>query len=219
MWGSHPIGLVEDWWFYPCAWTLPALRGHLRSTPQPPLVYELYWRTNLDFVYGHICIVKEILMFRDEYSLNFWNRDQKILFISFQACTGKFSPVNQYLYFDALECLPQENRDEELTDQSCSQVDCFSRFSYGSIDRLLWAYLKMSVVMKYWFYFQTWTVYNGVCECYCSLFVDNGLFLPIPSFWKSARLDAITSIIANHIASVCRHGFLEWSGMTGRPAP
>lgn len=38
-----------------------------------------------------------------------------------KACTGKFNPVFQFLYFDALECLPQENRDEELTEQTCSQ--------------------------------------------------------------------------------------------------
>ncbi|XP_060606462.1 ubiquitin-like modifier-activating enzyme 1 isoform X1 [Ruditapes philippinarum] len=38
-----------------------------------------------------------------------------------KACSGKFNPVFQYLYFDALECLPQENRDEILTEESCKQ--------------------------------------------------------------------------------------------------
>ncbi|KAL3853736.1 hypothetical protein ACJMK2_017251 [Sinanodonta woodiana] len=36
-----------------------------------------------------------------------------------KACSGKFSPVFQYLYFDALECLPEENRDSILTEEAC----------------------------------------------------------------------------------------------------
>ncbi|XP_041348833.1 ubiquitin-like modifier-activating enzyme 1 [Gigantopelta aegis] len=39
-----------------------------------------------------------------------------------KACTGKFSPVYQYLYFDATECLP-ENRDS-LTEELCKPVNC-----------------------------------------------------------------------------------------------
>lgn len=42
--------------------------------------------------------------------------------VVFQACSGKFSPVQQYLYFDALECLPQENREAVLTEANCAQV-------------------------------------------------------------------------------------------------
>lgn len=38
-----------------------------------------------------------------------------------KACSGKFNPIQQYLYFDALECLPVENRDTLLTSQNCSQ--------------------------------------------------------------------------------------------------
>ena len=40
----------------------------------------------------------------------------------FQACTGKFSPVQQWLYFDALECLPEENKEAVLTEESCKLV-------------------------------------------------------------------------------------------------
>ena len=34
-----------------------------------------------------------------------------------KACSGKFMPIQQWLYFDALECLP-ENR-SGLTEESC----------------------------------------------------------------------------------------------------
>ncbi|XP_053551798.1 ubiquitin-like modifier-activating enzyme 1 [Bombina bombina] len=37
-----------------------------------------------------------------------------------KACTGKFMPVMQWLYFDALECLPEENVDVVLTEEKCS---------------------------------------------------------------------------------------------------
>lgn len=40
-----------------------------------------------------------------------------------KACSGKFNPVSQFLYFDALECLPQENIDQVLTEQHCSQKE------------------------------------------------------------------------------------------------
>ncbi|KAH3819410.1 ubiquitin-like modifier-activating enzyme 1 isoform X2 [Dreissena polymorpha] len=36
-----------------------------------------------------------------------------------KACSGKFHPVNQYLYFDALECLP-EDKDTSLTESNCA---------------------------------------------------------------------------------------------------
>ena len=39
-----------------------------------------------------------------------------------KACSGKFSPVNQFLYFDALECLPEENLDSVLTEDMCKPV-------------------------------------------------------------------------------------------------
>jgi len=32
-----------------------------------------------------------------------------------KACSGKFSPIKQWLYYDAVECLPQFNSDEPLT--------------------------------------------------------------------------------------------------------
>ena len=37
------------------------------------------------------------------------------------ACSGKFTPVNQWLYYDALECLPN-NADEVLTEETCKPV-------------------------------------------------------------------------------------------------
>ncbi|XP_052780661.1 ubiquitin-like modifier-activating enzyme 1 isoform X2 [Mya arenaria] len=36
-----------------------------------------------------------------------------------KACSGKFNPVNQYLYFDSLECLP-EDKDTSLTEELCA---------------------------------------------------------------------------------------------------
>ena len=41
-----------------------------------------------------------------------------------KACSGKFSPVNQFLYFDALECLPEENLDSVLTEDMCKPQNC-----------------------------------------------------------------------------------------------
>jgi len=38
-----------------------------------------------------------------------------------KACSGKFTPINQWLYFDALECLP-EKADEVLTEEDCKPV-------------------------------------------------------------------------------------------------
>lgn len=35
-----------------------------------------------------------------------------------KACTGKFTPLNQWLYFDALECLPKDKT--TLTEKSCA---------------------------------------------------------------------------------------------------
>ncbi|XP_013411882.1 ubiquitin-like modifier-activating enzyme 1 [Lingula anatina] len=35
-----------------------------------------------------------------------------------KACSGKFTPIQQWLYFDGLECLP-ENADEVLTEEMC----------------------------------------------------------------------------------------------------
>ncbi|CAM9875266.1 ubiquitin-like modifier-activating enzyme 1 isoform X1 [Lampetra fluviatilis] len=36
-----------------------------------------------------------------------------------KACTGKFTPLTQWLYFDALECLPEEGKETLLTEESC----------------------------------------------------------------------------------------------------
>lgn len=37
-----------------------------------------------------------------------------------KACTGKFTPLKQWLYFDALECLPMETEDSILTEEACT---------------------------------------------------------------------------------------------------
>ncbi|KAM6980088.1 ubiquitin-like modifier-activating enzyme 1 [Aplochiton taeniatus] len=39
-----------------------------------------------------------------------------------KACSGKFTPLQQWLYFDALECLPEEDKMafDQLTETSCS---------------------------------------------------------------------------------------------------
>ena len=50
----------------------------------------------------------------------------------FQACTGKFNPVQQFLYFDAYECLPEENMDTVLTEETCKPVN-ISFFLFGLI--------------------------------------------------------------------------------------
>ncbi|KAF7243862.1 Ubiquitin-like modifier-activating enzyme 1 [Varanus komodoensis] len=41
-----------------------------------------------------------------------------------KACSGKFMPITQWLYFDALECLPEENKDALLTEENCSPKLC-----------------------------------------------------------------------------------------------
>ena len=41
-----------------------------------------------------------------------------------KAFSGKFMPIKQWLYFDALECLPEENRDA-LTEEACKPVSVY----------------------------------------------------------------------------------------------
>ncbi|XP_078399311.1 ubiquitin-like modifier-activating enzyme 1 [Cetorhinus maximus] len=41
-----------------------------------------------------------------------------------KACTGKFMPVNQWIYFDALECLPEENEESLLTGETYQPRAC-----------------------------------------------------------------------------------------------
>jgi len=36
-----------------------------------------------------------------------------------KACSGKFSPIYQWLYYDAVECLPEEDADSVLTEETC----------------------------------------------------------------------------------------------------
>lgn len=42
------------------------------------------------------------------------------VFVSPQACSRKFKPLKQWLYFDALECLPENGT--QLAERSCSTV-------------------------------------------------------------------------------------------------
>ena len=45
----------------------------------------------------------------------------KCVCVSVQACTGKFMPIQQWLYFDAIECLPSDAL-EVLTEAACQPV-------------------------------------------------------------------------------------------------
>ena len=49
---------------------------------------------------------------------SYFNRDY---FTCLQACTGKFTPIQQWLYFDAFECLPA-NKNEALSETVCQPV-------------------------------------------------------------------------------------------------
>ncbi|KAL5015056.1 hypothetical protein ScPMuIL_009326 [Solemya velum] len=37
-----------------------------------------------------------------------------------KACSGKFNPIKQFLYYDSTECLPEENEDSSLTEENCA---------------------------------------------------------------------------------------------------
>ncbi|XP_038667946.1 ubiquitin-like modifier-activating enzyme 1 Y [Scyliorhinus canicula] len=41
-----------------------------------------------------------------------------------KACSGKFVPLNQWMYFDALECLPEENEEFLFTEESYQPRGC-----------------------------------------------------------------------------------------------
>ena len=67
-------------------------------------------------------------------------------FYFFQACTGKFSPICQWFYFDALECLPVGDAEETLTEESCAPV-C-SRSILGSLCSLLWTSILWLILIQ-----------------------------------------------------------------------
>lgn len=50
-----------------------------------------------------------------------------------QACSGKFMPIMQWLYFDALECLPEDK--EALTEDKCHPV-----WEWGPWGRCHWGH-------------------------------------------------------------------------------
>lgn len=57
-----------------------------------------------------------------------------------QACSGKFTPLKQWLYFDALECLPeQEDSNSGLTEEDCAPVSNISRSNL-----YCWVYTSVS---------------------------------------------------------------------------
>ncbi|XP_069501606.1 ubiquitin-like modifier-activating enzyme 1 [Ambystoma mexicanum] len=41
-----------------------------------------------------------------------------------KACSGKFMPIMQWLYFDALECLPEADKETLLTEEKCRPRNC-----------------------------------------------------------------------------------------------
>ncbi|XP_078270319.1 ubiquitin-like modifier-activating enzyme 1 [Rhinoraja longicauda] len=41
-----------------------------------------------------------------------------------KACTGKFQPLNQWMYFDSLECLPEESEDVNVSDEAFQPRGC-----------------------------------------------------------------------------------------------
>lgn len=45
-----------------------------------------------------------------------------ILCMFLQACSGKFTPLQQWLYFDALECLPEDGDKEDVAECSFAPV-------------------------------------------------------------------------------------------------
>ena len=44
----------------------------------------------------------------------------KVCILFLQACSGKFTPLQQFMYFDALECLPED--ESVLTEEACKPV-------------------------------------------------------------------------------------------------
>lgn len=52
-----------------------------------------------------------------------------------QAASGKFTPLDQWLYFDAYECLPEEGCAVHLTEADCAPVsDLFSGLCFFNMD-------------------------------------------------------------------------------------
>ena len=55
-------------------------------------------------------------------TISIWAIHIKNFCVYLQACSGKFTPIQQWLYFDALECLPEESADSVLTEESGKPV-------------------------------------------------------------------------------------------------
>lgn len=70
-----------------------------------------------------------------------------------KACSGKFSPILQYLYFDAIECLPEDI--SFLTEEACKPVG--SRYDkqvavFGKQFQKTIGSLKYFIVGKFFIY-------------------------------------------------------------------
>lgn len=63
-----------------------------------------------------------------------------------QACSGKFTPLRQWLYFDALECLPED--EEVLTEEACAPVSYVVLCLYILYLFFLWFQLLSSIMQR-----------------------------------------------------------------------
>lgn len=86
----------------------------------------------------------------------FWIGIHEVVFLrAFQACSGKFHPIKQFLYFDALECMPED--DSIIDEASCKAVSWF--VSYHSTT---WP----ACCIKYWiFATSSWLPISHVPRC------------------------------------------------------
>lgn len=76
-----------------------------------------------------INIIKHFIQHSEfEISLSFGLFGKLLTSVSvLQACTGKFMPIMQWLYFDALECLPEVD-EVLLTEEECAPVSLLLAF-------------------------------------------------------------------------------------------
>ena len=70
-----------------------------------------------------------------------------------KACSGKFMPIKQWLYFDALECLPEDR--SGLTEESCKPTG--SRYDgqiavFGQDFQVIFQIISIFSLTKIFFY-------------------------------------------------------------------
>ena len=66
-----------------------------------------------------------------------------VVCVCLQACSGKFSPIQQFMYFDSLECYPE---DGDITEASCQAVIVLS-LSFGGHQFQSWS-LDLNLVFS-----------------------------------------------------------------------